>query len=415
MTSGCSMSAMREVFTPDHPDSIFIIIAIALAALLGGCSDGEDHSPASRLQESVGANWNQYRQVHGLPGGGMAVYLETPAGRFYASSGMSEGVDQNTRFRIASNTKTFTAAAIMLLDQQGKLHIDDSIVSRIPGQAIPYVPNTAQYNIPHKPDITIFQLLSHTAGVYDVDNNEIPPACPVPYAGHTYPEHILAADLTHQFTPDELIAVDATCQASFFAPGSDYHYSDTGYSMLATIIERVSGMPYDQFLAQNLIGPNGLSSTSVTMLGTDQSIPPPFNPGYVYDSGVMTDTTKDNMSLHIGEGNVISTPADAARWVRRLIRGEAGPNTASIDAMTTPTAQSRQRDHNYGLGIDFIPGLGYGHTGANQGYLSLMVYDPAADVTTILYFNVWDVANLLTDQSHLLIRAARDARAAVGY
>jgi D-alanyl-D-alanine carboxypeptidase len=60
-----------------------------------------------------------------------------------------------------------------------------------------------------------------------------------------------------------------------------------------------------------------------------------------------------------------------------------------------------------------MSGLGYGHTGANQGYLSLMAYDPAADVTTIVYFNIWDNANLLTDQFHLMVKAGRDAREAV--
>ena len=75
---------------------------------------------------------------------------------------MPAGVDQNTHFRIASNTKTFTSAAIMLLNQQGLLNIDDTIVSNIPGTANPYVPATAQYDIPNKASITIRRLSSHT-------------------------------------------------------------------------------------------------------------------------------------------------------------------------------------------------------------------------------------------------------------
>ena len=387
------------------------IIALA-AALVAGCSGSGSQSAAERLQASVDANWGRYTQDHGLPGGGMCVYLETPAGNYFASSGMQAGIDQHTRFRIASNTKTFTSAAIMLLDQQGKLHIGDTIISVIPGQAVPYVPNTSQYDIPNKAGITIRQLLSHTAGVFDVTNEYIPDDSPVPYAGQNYAEYILATDPEHQFSPDELVGVDADCQLSYFSPGADYHYSNQGYSILATIIERVSGMPYDQFVLQNLITPNGLSSTSVPMLGTDQAIPYPFNPGYIYEYGVMTDVTQSNMSMNIAEGNIISSPADLARWVRRLIRGEAGPDSASVNAMTTLTPQS---GGNYGLGIVYLSGLGYGHNGAHAGYLSLMVYDPAADVTTILYFNIWDVANLTTDQMQLLPKAARDARAAVGY
>lgn len=394
-------------------ERFFGIAIIALAtALVAGCSGSGSQSASERLQVSVDANWSQYTQEHGLPGGGLCIYIETPAGNYFASSGMQAGIDQNTRFRIASNTKTFTSAAIMLLDQQGKLHIDDTIVSVIPDQAVPYVPDTSRYEIPNKASITIRQLLSHTAGVFDVTNEYIPDNVLVPYAGQNYAEYILAADPNHRFSPDELVGVDADCLLSYFLPGAGYHYSNQGYSILATIIERVSGMSYDRFVVQNLITPNGLASTSVPMLGTDQAIPPPFNPGYIYDHGVMTDVTQSNMSMNIAEGNIISSPADLARWVRRLIRGEAGPDSASVDAMTTGTPQS---GGNYGLGIVHWEGLGYGHNGAHAGYLSLMVYDPTVDVTTILYFNIWDIANLTTDQMQLLTKAARDARAAVRY
>jgi CubicO group peptidase (beta-lactamase class C family) len=71
----------------------------------------------------------------------------------------------------------------------------------------------------------------------------------------------------------------------------------------------------------------------------------------------MTDTTENNMSLHIGEGNITSTPADLARWVRSLVRGEAGPDSASVNAMETITPQSIQRGSHYGLGISFLSGL----------------------------------------------------------
>lgn len=398
---------------------------LIIAVLLAGCSEFSSNvwAPSEKLQALVDANWTQYKQDHHIPdndirGTGIAVYLETPSGNYYASSGMGSAVNQNTRFRIASNTKTFSAAAIMLLHQQGKLDIDDKITALIPGQAIPYVPDNAQWSIWKKTDITIRQLLSHTAGVYDVDNDDTlaTPCASLLYTGKNYPLCVLADDPDHQFKPGELVGVVAATQLYFFNPGDvTYHYSDTGYSMLAEIIERVSGKPYDQFLMQNFINPNGLTYTSVTMLGWDQTIPPPFNPGYVYANGVMTNTTEDNMSLHIGEGNIISTPADIARWIRRLIRGEAGINSTWVDLMKTSTAGALSQGHNYGLGISSMNGLGYGHTGANQGYLSLMMYDPAADVTTIVYFNIWDIANLLTYQFPLMVKTGRDARAAVGY
>jgi D-alanyl-D-alanine carboxypeptidase len=390
-----------------------LFAVLLFMVLLVGCSGSSDPSPSERLQAYVDVTWNNYKEIHGLPGGGMAVYLETPTGNYFASSGMAAGVDQNTRFRIASNTKTFTAASIMLLQQQGKLDINDFIVSNIPDTSNPYVPDTPQYNIPNKASIRISHLLSHTAGVFDVTNDNIPDSCAAPYAGQNYVGYQGAIDPNHQFTPDELVGVDATCQLSYFLPGTDYKYSNTGYSLLAIIIERVSGLSYDQFVVQNLIAPNALASTTVPMLGTDQTIPSPFNPGYIWYNDVLGDATESNMSANIAEGNIISTPADLARWIKRLITGQAGPNAASVAAMTTPTPLSGSS--NYGLGISYTAGLGYGHEGAHIGYFSLMDYDPTANVTTILYFNVWDYANLKTDQGTLLRKAAKDARAAVGY
>ena len=392
---------------------LFILPVLTLLALLAGCSGGSDPSPAERLQASVDANWSEYKRAHALPGGGMAVYVESPSGNYFASSGMSAGIDQNTRFRIGSNTKTFTAAAIMLLNQRGNLNIDDTIVSAIPGQAVPYVPATAQYNIPYKASITIRQLLSHTAGVFDISNQQVPSTCPAPYAGQDYISYVQATDPNHQFSADELVGVIATCQISNFAPDGGYKYSNAGYWLLSVIIERVSGMTYDQFLVNNLLAPNGLSSTTVPMLGTDQTIPAPFNPGYVYDGSVMTDVTQANFSNAVGSGNILSTPADIARWVKRLITGEAGLNAVSVQAMKTATPQSGTS--NYGLGIFYTAGLGYGHNGAVSGYLSQMLYDPDSAVTTIVYFNVWDVPHLAPDQFALNVKAARDAKAAIGY
>jgi D-alanyl-D-alanine carboxypeptidase len=117
------------------------------------------------------------------------------------------------------------------------------------------------------------------------------------------------------------------------------------------------------------------------------------------------------MSTGIAEGNIISTPADLARWVKRLINGQAGPNAASVAAMETVTPPSK----SYGLGIVNMGSLGYGHNGAGNGYVSNMAYDPVADVTTIVYCNVEDFANVPTYELALLVNASYDARAAVGY
>ena len=389
----------------------FLILAVAVT--FTGCGDS-DSTVAQRLQQSVDDNWIPYKQQYGISSGGLAVYIEAPNGNYFVSSGMPAAVDKNTRFRVASNTKTFTAAAVMLLHQQGKLNIDDTIVSNIPGTATPYLPDTAPYAIPYKNSITIRQLLSHTAGVWDVNNQPpIPLTCPVPYAGKTYPEYIMndLGDVNHQFTLEELIGVVATCQISYWPPGTGYHYSNTGYSILAKIIERVSGAAYDVFIRQNLLAPNRLESTTVPMLASERTIPAPYSEGFVFEGGVLKPWTEDNMSVTIAEGNIISTQADLTRWIRRLMNGEAGINAANVALMKTPTAHSA----SYGLGImNAGGGLGYGHNGAHAGFLSLMIYNPADDVSVVLYFNVLDFTNI-GKQFALLTKVAQEAKKVLGY
>lgn len=419
-TEGCYPQVPRPGKTrfDNTRRGLVVLIVAVICAALAACSGSSGSSGPSKqemLQSVVDSNWSQYRSLHSLPDGGVNIYIETPTGNYFASSNMPADTGANTHFRIASNTKSFTSAAILLLYQQGKLGLDDIIVSMIPGKVIPYVPNTPAYDIPYKSSITIRQLMNHTAGVFDVANEIMPADCPAPYAGKNYVSYVTEdlGDPNRQFSPEELISVDAVCNASYFEPGRDYKYSNTGYSLLAVIIERVSGLTYDQFILQNLITPNSLRATSVPMLATDQTIPSPFADGYFWYEGVFETVTEDNVSEYIAEGNIISTPADLARWIRRLIRAEAGLDSATIGIMKTASPQSGTQ--NYGCGIHYTEGLGYGHTGATIGYLSVMMHDPTVDVTVIAYFNVWDYPNLVTDQSKLLFSIARDARRAVGY
>jgi CubicO group peptidase (beta-lactamase class C family) len=135
-----------------------------------------------------------------------------------------------TRFHIASVTKCFTAAAIVILEQQGKLHISDSLSRYIP-------------NFPSGDKITIRDLLEHTSGIpsyYDIPEYE---------AIKNKPIHF-----------DDLIAIMRK-QPLQFAPGTKSSYSDTGYALLAYIIEQVSGEPYEEFLSREIFTPFGMKHT----------------------------------------------------------------------------------------------------------------------------------------------------------
>ena len=360
------------------------------------------------LNKLVKSEWARYGSSRPTWEGEVSIYIMTPKGNYFSASNFDKGASSKVHFRAASVTKTFTAA-ILLLQQQGKLNIDDKITAVIPGSTEPYVPNTPAYDIPNKDRITIRLLLKHRAGVWDISNNSIPATVKAKYAGKNYVEHIKELDPAHTFTFDELVGIVAENKLSFFAPDASYHYSDTGYSILGKIIERVSGQRYDKFVANNLLIPNGLNDTTLPYLGSQQALPIPFAKGYSTGGDLLIETTEDNMTPHIAEGNIISTDADLAVWIRKLLRGEAGVNKTGAKMMTEGTL-----DKKYGLGISYVPGLGYGHDGGHAGYATVVRYDPDQDVTVVISASMI-VFDDLAPYYGFLHELGKKAKACLGY
>ena len=375
----------------------------------------------SRILEN---EWLAYKKNKPNFDGGLALQILSPKGDYFASTGLGDKVTDKFHFRTASVTKTFTAAAIMLLEQRGLLNIDDKITSDIPGKKIPYLPNTADYNIPYKKNITIRMLLMHRAGVFDVTNNEIPDnkfSHGKPYVGRNYLDYMLENDRNHTFTFDELVGVNVSNQLSFFVPGSAYHYSDTGYSILGKIIERVSGRSYSEFIKEELLVPNRLLDTSSPWKGSDQTMPEPFIRGYVWVNNTLEDTTISNMSAHVAEGNITTTPIDLANWGRKLLTAKAGLTKESVEKMKSGMSKDDDTDSTYGLGLGYSPEGGYGHAGAHAGYLSLMTYNPKTDVVYVMVANVWNcrtcAKNLdsIMDEFKAMVKAANKVLKKIGY
>jgi D-alanyl-D-alanine carboxypeptidase len=403
-----------------------VIIVVVIVAVGGiatyftlNLNNNSTANNTAKLQDLVTTSWATYERSTGYTSGtgGVALYITSPKGNYFVSTNMS-GASPDIHFRIASNTKTFTAAAIMLLYQEGKLNIDDPITANMPGKNIPYVPNSANYSIPYKNQITIRELLGHRAGVFDVANDLIPQNATCPYAGQFYLASTTNSTYIspHQYTLDELVGVNAQCHLSYFPPGTGYHYSNTGYTLLAKIIEDVSGMSYSQFVMHYLMAPNGLSSTSSPNLASDTKLPAPFASGYVLVNSSLVDVTEDDMSSRVAEGNVISTPRNLATWISNLITGKAGIEKNYVETMMN-NCTSNPGNSAYGLGISYLSAVGYGHAGATAGYLSFMYYDPDNNVTLVMFTNLWISPNLsaVIGEIRALSTMAQQARSILGY
>ncbi len=313
----------------------------------------------------------------------------------YVSSGFPEAYGADIQFRAGSNTKTFTAAGILKLHQEGKLNIDDLITANIPGTNEPYIPATSGYAIPYKDKITIRLLLQHRAGVFDVTNDPVPDTVNAPYAGQKYVDYTLAKKgEDHTFTIPELVNIVAENHLSYFEPGDSFHYSNTGFHMLAVIIERVSGKRYGQFMQDEFATPLQLNHTSFPYLGTDQSIPDPHVTSWLKDSGQLTAYDKKNISFIVGDGNMITTPDDLVRWTNDLY----GTNTilnADLHAQMITGIPTHETEHvMYGLGTEMNPpDIGYGHNGAHPAYMTIIRYHPETNASYVLTCNLMDLDN----------------------
>jgi len=374
----------------------FMIIITALCIGVTANPKMQQRSSTSlqkyELQKMVDEEFLKYKEKVPEYPGGIILYAKSNKHTFLISSGMTLPVSKKIHFRAASNTKIFTAAAILQLHQEGKLNVYDPVTARIPGSDKSYLPDTKTYNLPYKKDITILDLLRHRAGIYDVTNERIPDSVDAPYRGEHYLEYILKKDPAHTFSFDELIGINAAAGLSYFKPGTDYHYSNTGYSILGKIIERVSGESYQSFIINHIIKPMRLRHTSLPTSGRDQMIPEPFLKGYEIIDHQIYDVTRSNVSGNVAEGNLITTPEDLAVFLHMLLRGKGPLSHQTVHSILMKYAPRYGNDTGgYACGLLYNPELGYEHSGAHEGFLSVMCYDPEKDLTIVTFTNTWNL------------------------
>ncbi|GAB3280716.1 hypothetical protein GCM10027347_56040 [Larkinella harenae] len=363
----------------------FVTLFILGSSTLQSCL--QDHVPPpnihAQLQSLTDSLYQHFDQKWGIEKnkGGFFLQVTSPSGSNLVSSNIEPGVQGNFHFRIASLSKLFTASAIMLLQQEGKLTITDYIPA--------YLPTSPDYDIPYKNQITIKQLLQHRAGVFDITNQDIPQSVNQPYAGKRYIDYI-RDDLNqeaHTFTFDELVGIVAHNKLSNFAPGTTFHYSNTGYNLLGKIIEKASGMSYPDFIRTRFLEPLQLTNTYNVWQGTDQRMRDSFVNSYLHvPNQSPIDTPEDNMSMNVTEGDMVSTPADITRWIELLLTGKAGLTPQSVALMEE--METADASHGvYGLGLTFNEGLGFGHDGAHLSYISTLRYNPATKTTVLMVAN----------------------------
>lgn len=256
-----------------------------------------------------------------------------------------------TRYRLGSLTKQFTAAAVLILVERGKLKIDDPVRKYFPEAPAGW------------DGVTIFNLLTHTSGVPDFVTG---PGYAEFKLQPTSPAKRLPALLDKEFE---------------FRPGERMSYSNSGYVLLGVLIERVSGRRYAEFLQEAIFDPLGMRDS-----GYDRGVTviPRRAAGYVPTPAGPVNAPYIDMSVPYASGALYSTTGDLLKWERGLFGGKV-MSAASLQKMTTPFKD----DYAFGL-IESRAGNRrvLMHTGSIEGFNTYLAYYPDRQITVAVLSNL---------------------------
>lgn len=349
------------------------LLAASLAIVLTGC--GGDASltaavpvglPAPAIGAAQIAQIDAYveaqRARRHLPGLALVVSMNgkpvLEKGYGLADIAKNEKVTPDTVFRIGSVTKPFTAAAIMMLVQDGKLELDDPVTRYLPAAPAAW----------H--DITIRHLLTHTSGL------------PV-----NFPPAVIASMLETAPLPMDRVIGAAASLPRRTAPGAAYVYNNIGYHLLGFVIENVSGMPFFEFLRKRVFGPSHMNTAAMI----SAPLPPAAAVGYTWN-GTTFGPASDWFTapgLVEAEGGLRMSARDLARWDAALLRGQFW-TSASLSQMVAPARLDDGSPVQYGLGWvpDDINGRPYvWHNGELGAFKSQFVRHTTGNLSVIVLGN----------------------------
>jgi CubicO group peptidase (beta-lactamase class C family) len=257
-----------------------------------------------------------------------------------------------TNFRLASVSKQFTAAAVLLLMEEGKLGLDDPIT-----QWLPSLPAIAR-------EATLRHLLTHTSGL--IDYEDVMPAAP-----------------STQLSDRDVLQLLATQNRTYFPPGGGYRYSNSGYVLLGLVVEKASGQTFSNFLRERIFRPLGMNNTVAHV--ESRTVVRHRAYGYSHEGARWTRTDQSPTSATLGDGGIYSSIDDLARWDAalyddRLLRPE------SLASAFAPATATDDPAVSYGFGWR-ITGETLWHSGESIGFRNVLVRYPERRLTVIVLTN----------------------------
>ena len=342
-------------------------IAAALV-VLAGCRTVQPEPPAHRISVADAQAIDRLFAPFDKPGVPGAAVLILDRGRvtFTRGYGLADletkmPVTERTNFRLASLTKPFTAMAVMLLVEDGRLRLDDRV-----REILPDFP-------PYGADVRIRHLLTHTSGL------------------RAYQDFVPKSSTRHVKDRDVLALLGKT-DALMFRPGTAFRYGDSGYAILALVVETVSGQPFARFLHDRIFAPLGMETTLVWE-PAGPAIPNRAL-GYAATSSGFRLADHSNTSTVLGDGGIYSSVRDLTVWDRALdAHALVGARMQRL-AWTAAELDDRTKTR-YGFGwfIDQDPaGTLVFHRGDTSGFSNFIMKYPDEKLTVVVLTNRRGVA-----------------------
>lgn len=328
-----------------------ITLLLGFALVLAGCAGS-----AGTMTDAAAVDTIMQAYQGDVPGASVLVIRDGRAvlrkGYGLANLEDHEAATPATNYRLASISKQFTATAILLLVEDGRLDLDQRIREWLP-------------SLPAATDaITIRQLLTHTGGLIDY-------------------EDVMPANLATQLRDVDVLHLMEAQDRLYFTPGSHYRYSNGGYAMLALIVEKASGVRFEEFLRQRIFEPLGMHNTLAYVNGG----PPVSHRAYGYSEGASgwTRTDQSLTSAVLGDGGIYSSIDDLARWDAALYSDRllSARSRELVFHAWTPTDDA---DVRYGFGWR-ITGESLWHSGESIGFRNVFVRYPQRQLSVVILSN----------------------------
>ena len=333
----------------------YILFVYASTLLFASCKS----SAVIMREKSIDDIVASYNAVD-KPGASVLVFqndkIVFKKGYGYKSIETKEKIEPTTNFRLASITKQFTAMSILLLAERGKLKLEDPVskfFSNFPAYA---------------KGIKVKHLLTHTSGLLDY-------------------EDLIPATQTEPLHDTNCLQLMYTANKLYFPAGTQYKYSNTGYAILALIVEKISGQDFAVFLKENIFTPLKMKTTLAYEQGKSEVANRAF--GHSFENGSWIQTDQNLTSAVLGDGGIYTNTVELTYWIKALWNNTLLRSGIQNEAWSRKKLNNgKEIDYGYGWHIEEFKNITHPyHDGSSIGFRNSILVFPTQKLMVVILTN----------------------------